>query len=159
MFRIAACSQLLKSIAITTLVAGLAAAQALTSAGPNRPATVPANFVITPFGYFNPGCVTHLAPGDVVRQDENAIQHANGSYDNIAACASPHYTVDGEPINGDQPAVKPPTISHAWIEYASTTTSSSFGYMNVTWNDPRRQARTTARPSTSSPAWRTSTML
>ena len=53
MFRIST-STLLNSIPITLLVAALTAAQALTPAGAKRPATVPADYVITPFGYFHP---------------------------------------------------------------------------------------------------------
>jgi hypothetical protein len=137
MFRISANSRLHMSIAITMLVAGLTAAQALTPAGPKRPATVPANYVITPFGYFDPSCVTHLAKGDDVRKDENAIRHANGTYDNIHVCAFAHYKADGEKVSGDERAVKQPTISHAWVEYASTTSAtSSFGYLRATWQVP-----------------------
>jgi hypothetical protein len=55
------------------VVSFMTAAQALPLAGPKRPATVPADYVITPFGYVDPSCVTHLAKGDVVRQDKNAI--------------------------------------------------------------------------------------
>jgi hypothetical protein len=135
MFRISAYSRLLKSIAITMLVAGLTAAQALTTAGPNRPATVPANYVITPFGYFDPSCVTHLAEGDDVRQDENVIRHANGSYDNIHVCAYAHYKADGEKVTGDERAVKQPTIN-GWVEYAGTTTTSSYGAMGAYWRVP-----------------------
>jgi hypothetical protein len=63
MFRIciSTYSRLLKSIAITMLVAGLTAAQAQMPAGARRPAAVPTGYVITPFGYFHPSCVTHLA--------------------------------------------------------------------------------------------------
>jgi hypothetical protein len=134
MFRISAYSRLLKSIAM--LVAGVTAAQALTPAGPKRPPTVPANYVITPFGYFEPSCVTHLAKGDVVRRDENVVRHANGASDNIHVCAYAHYKADGEKVIGDERAVKQPTISHAWVEYAGTTTSSSYGYMYAYWTVP-----------------------
>src|ERR1700726_121067 len=78
MFRISTYSRLLMSIVFTMLVAGLAEAQA--PAGPKRPAAVPADFVVTPFGYFHPSCVNHLAKGDVLWQDENAIQRANRTY-------------------------------------------------------------------------------
>ena len=136
MFRISAYSRLLKSIAITALVAGLTAAQAQAPAGPKRPATVPALYVITPFGYFDPSCVTHLVKGDVVRQDENAIRHASGASDSIHVCAFPHFKADGEKVTGDERATKQPTISHAWVEYAGTTTTSSYGYMYAYWNVP-----------------------
>jgi len=135
MFRIST-STLLNSIPITLLVVALTAAQALTPAGPKRPATVPAGYVITPYGYFDPSCVTHLAKGDVVRQDANVVQHTNGASDNIHVCAYPHYKADGEKVMGDEKAVDQPTISHAWVEYAGTTTTSSYGFMYAYWNVP-----------------------
>jgi len=136
MFRTSAHSLLLKSIAITMLVAGLTAAQALTPAGQKRPAAVPADFVITPFGYFHPSCVAHLAKGDEVRKDENTIRHANGTSDSIHVCAYPHFKGDGEKVVGEERAAKEPTIGHAWVEFASTTTTSSWGYMYAYWNVP-----------------------
>lgn len=137
MFSVSTYSRILKLISVTTLLAGLSPAQTLALAGPNRPAGVPADYVITPFGYFHPSCVAHVANGDVVRQDENAIQRANGAYENIPVCAYAHYKADGQKVSGDERAGgKQPTISHAWIEYASTTTSTSFGYLYAHWNVP-----------------------
>jgi hypothetical protein len=143
MFCISAHSRLLKLIAITMLVAGLTAAQALTPAGPKRPATVPADYLITPFGYFHPSCVAHLAKGDEVRKDENTIRHADGTSDNIHVCGFPHYKADGEKVIGDERAatgdergVKKPTIGHAWVESSYTTTSSSYGELYAYWTVP-----------------------
>jgi hypothetical protein len=113
----------------------MTAAQALPLAGPNRPATVPAGYVITPFGYFHPSCVTHLAKGDVVRQDENVIEHANGTSDNIQACAYARYTADGEKVT-DELAVQPPDISHAWIEDAYIHTGPNYGQVYGEWDVP-----------------------
>jgi len=136
MFRISVHSRVLESIAITMLVAGLNVAQALTPAGPKRPAVVPVDYVITPYGYFHPSCVTHLAKGDEVRQDEKAIRHANGASDSIHVCAFPHYKADGEKVTGDEKAVKDPSIGHAWVEYAGTTTTTSYGYLYAYWQVP-----------------------
>jgi hypothetical protein len=136
MFRISAYSGLCKSITLTVLVAGLTAAQALTSAGPKRPAAVPAGYVITPFGYFHPSCVGHLAKGDVLRHDEKTIQHANGTSISMHVCAFPHYRADGEQVNGDERAVQEPNISHAWVEYASITTTSAYGQIYSEWDVP-----------------------
>lgn len=140
MFRNSVYPRLLNSIAVTMLVAGLTAAQALTPAGSNRPATVPAEYVITPFGYFHPSCVMHLANGDEVRKDEHAIKHADGSLDDIHACAYPHFNARGEKAAekevSDASAVKQPTIPHAWVEFASVTTSSSFGGLVSVWTVP-----------------------
>lgn len=131
-------------IATTMLVAGLSAAQALTTAGANRPASVPADFVITPYGYFHPSCVMHLAKGDVVLKDEKAIKHADGSFDNIQACAYPTFNAKGEKLDlstsqaevQSGSSVKKPTISHAWVEFASVTTSSSYGELTAEWTVP-----------------------
>ena len=134
MFCISAHSRLLKSIVFTMLAAGLVAAQV--PAGAKRPAAVPADYLITPFGYFHSSCVKHLAKGDEVRQDEKAIRHANGVSDNIQACAFPHFKADGTKIVGDERGVKDPSIGHAWVEYGSTTTSTSFSYLYAYWNVP-----------------------
>ena len=136
MFRVSANRRLLNSIAFTMLFAGLTAAQALSPAGPKRPASVPADYVITPFGYYHASCVTQLAKGDEVRKDENAIRHADGTFDDIHVCAFAHFKASGEKVTGDEQAEKQPTISHAWVEYAGTTTTTSFGYMYAEWNVP-----------------------
>jgi hypothetical protein len=129
-------STFVKSIAITALVAGIAAAQALAAAAPNRPAVVPQDFVVTPFGYYHPSCVNHLAKGDVLRQDIKAIERSNGVTQNIEQCAYPHYRADGEKVVGDERAPKDPNISHAWIEYASITTTGAYGQIYTEWDVP-----------------------
>jgi len=139
MCRISTSSPFLKSIAITVLLAGLAAAQA--PAGAKRPAAVPADFVVTPFGYFHPSCVSHLAKGDVLRDDEGAIQRANGAYETIQECAYPHYEADGTKVVGDLKPTgdgksEPPYIGHSWIEYASIHESANYGQVYAEWDVP-----------------------
>jgi hypothetical protein len=127
--------RLLTLIAITVPVTGLSAAQALTLAGPNRPVTVPTDYIITPFGYFHSSCVMHLAKGDVVRQDEKVIQHADGTSGNVQLCAYPHFDANGAMVPADKQAVKPPTIN-GWVESVSATTSSSYAYLTADWAVP-----------------------
>ena len=135
-------SRVLNLIAITLLFAGLTAAQALTTAGPNRPAGVPEDYLITPYGYFHPSCVGHLAEGDVLRKDEKVIQHKDGSLDSIHVCAYSHFKTNGEEVVGDEKAtidkrgVKEPTIGHAWVEYGWTSTSTSYGELGSNWYVP-----------------------
>jgi hypothetical protein len=128
--------QAVKSIAFTALVAGLTVAQALASAGSHRPAAVPEEFIVTPFGYYHPSCINHLAKGEVLRQDEKAIQRNDGTTENIQQCAFPHYRADGEKVVGDERAVKDPNISHAWVEYASITTTGAYGQIYGEWDVP-----------------------
>jgi hypothetical protein len=142
MSRIPCKSLLLASFALTLLFAGLTAAQALPTAGANRPAGVPEDYIVTPAGYFHPSCVAHLAEGDVLLKDEKAIQHKDGSFDAMHVCAYSHFKPSGEEVTGEEkPAtaersVKHPTIGHAWVEYASTTTGSSFGELGSNWYVP-----------------------
>jgi hypothetical protein len=134
MFRISTYSRFLKPIAFTLLVAGLAIAQA--PAGPRRPAAVPGDFVITPFGYFHPSCVNHLAKSDVLQLDRKAIQHANGTSSKIQ-CAYPHYDSDGTEITADEPALPPPpSIGHSHVETVTATTTSAYGAMDETFLVP-----------------------
>jgi hypothetical protein len=124
------------AIAALSVVSFMTAAQALPLAGPQRPATVPADYVITPFGYFDASCVMHLAKGDVLRQDKETIEHANGTNDNMPVCAYAHYTADGEKVAGDERAVEPPKIKHSWIEYGGVTTTSAYKAISSEWNVP-----------------------
>jgi len=136
MFCTSANARFIKSIALTLFVAGLTAAQAQMPAGAKRPAGVPADYVITPFGYFHSSCVTHLGKGDEVKQDAKVIQHKNGISENVHVCAFPHFRADGTKIMGDEKDVKDPNIGHAWVEYASATTTTSYSYLYAYWTVP-----------------------
>lgn len=141
MVRFSAYLRLANSIAFTLLVAGLTAAQAQITVGARRPASVPAGYVITPFGYFHESCVTHLGQGDAVQRDKNAIVHANGTSENIRGCSYPHYNPKGEIESFTQSAINSqdvtqPTISHAWVEFGSARTTSSYGELFATWTVP-----------------------
>ncbi len=129
------------AIAVVAVVSFMTVAQAQHLAGPKRPAAVPADFVVTPFGYFHPSCVNHLAKGDVFRQDEGAIQRANGTYETIQECVYPHFEADGTKVVGDvRPAgdgkSEPPYIGHSWIEYASISTTANYGQILAEWDVP-----------------------
>jgi len=119
----------------------ITATQALPTAGAHAPAGVPADFVITPFGYFHPSCVNHLAHGDVLHQEAKTIARANGAVENIQACAYPHYRADGEKVVGAErastnAASANPDISHAWVEWAGLTTTGAYGFQLAFWNVP-----------------------
>lgn len=121
----------------TMLVACLNAAHALTPAGPKRPATVPEDYVVTPFGYFHPGCVRQLGQGDVLHEDEGTVDHADGTREVIQECAYPHYHSNGEEAREEgSEAATLPYIGHSWIEYGSVTTSTSYGKVDATWTVP-----------------------
>ena len=119
----------------TVPVDGRTVGQALPTAGPGLPAAVPADYVITPFGYFHPSCVMHLGNGDEVRKDENSVRHSNGTYDRIPSCGYARYEANGEAVIGDEQGLKKPTID-GWVEAAATKSSTSFGYLDAYWTVP-----------------------
>jgi len=130
-------SAFLKLLAVAAVsVAGLAGAQAQAPAGPNRPASVPEGYLITPFGYFHPSCVAHLAPGDELHPDQSVIRHSNGSSTQMPACSYPHFRGDGEKVNGAERGAKDPNISHSWIVSESVTTSGSYGFLSAEFPVP-----------------------
>ena len=66
-------------------------------AGPNRPAQVPEEYIVTPFGYFHPSCVVHLAKGEEVLEG-GKVQKADGTIytENLrAARATDSYILRG----------------------------------------------------------------
>ena len=120
---------------VSVPVAGEAAGQALPTAEPGRPAAVPSDYVITPFGYFHPSCVMRLGNGDEVRQNETSVRHSDGTNDRIPPCGHAHYEANGEAAIGDQQGPKKPTVD-GWVEAAATKSSTSFAYLNVYWTVP-----------------------
>jgi hypothetical protein len=109
-------------------------AYAQAPAGPNRPAPVPEDYVITPFGYFHPSCVVHLKQGETLLEKGLVIQHADGRLTSVPACEYPHYTARGEIMAAG--AMDAPTISHSWIVSESATTSTSYGEITANWTVP-----------------------
>ncbi len=107
-----------------------------TGAGMNRPADVPEEFVITPFGYFHPSCVLLLEEGNTLLAD-GGVQHADGTVEAAHVCNYPHYTPSGAIVAVDAKAseVNPLTIS-GWLESVSATTSKSFYKISATWPVP-----------------------
>lgn len=114
----------------------LTTAYAQAPAGPNRPAEVPEGYVITPFGYFHPSCVLRLAEGETLLADGRVVQHADGTLETVPVCAYPRYTARGEMVIVGAAGVLPPTITHSWVDWGNTTTSSSYGELKATWTVP-----------------------
>ena len=109
--------------------------RAQTPAGPNRPVQVPEEYIVTPFGYFHPSCVVHLATGEELLEGGSAIQRADGTIYTVPLCGYPYYTARGEMFEAGS-KIDPPTIVHSWIVSGSTNTGSSYGEILADWNVP-----------------------
>jgi hypothetical protein len=108
------------------------------TAQPARPPQVPESYGITPFGYFHPSCVFEIEDGERLLAD-GRVEHANGTVEaKVPVCGYPHYTPAGVLVPADVRNVsgaKAPVIS-GWLEYVSTTTTTSYGEISATWTVP-----------------------
>jgi len=146
------CERILTSVFLLAgILCGVLQAQQLLSAklppaGPLRPAGVPSSYVITPFGYIHPSCVLQLQKGEYMKED-GVVHHVDGSMVDLGPCQYAHYKASGELATnpshtnntvaeqGHEPPTKP-AISHAWVEYSSAITDTSYGKGVSTWTVP-----------------------
>jgi len=141
------------SLACTVLlICGVAVLRAQAPARPDRPPSVPEEYLATPVGYFHPSCVQGLAEGDILHKDEKVIEHKDGSIDAIPACAFPHYKPSGERLflDGEGPASGekvtpdgegggPPEIAHEYVSAATMEkhpTNTYYGALRANWIVP-----------------------
>lgn len=121
----------------TGQAAGPAPAKGLTVAGPDRPANVPAGYVITPVGYFHPSCALQIEEGETLLSD-GRVKHANGRYAKVPACGYAHYTRTGLPIAAHAAAAsetREPVIN-GWLESVQTISDTWYDGITATWTVP-----------------------
>jgi hypothetical protein len=111
-----------------------------------RPPTVPAHYVPTPNGWFDPACVHRLDEQDRVLAD-GRIARLDGSVRAASACTSPRYDVEGHVVEGSRAGVaaltgKPATSG--WIEYADSVALGPVSYFHAQWTVPPAPAVTDA---------------
>ncbi len=147
-------SWVMKSLSLLSVLLGLfgfsllaqeQTAPSLPPAGPNRPSGVPADYVITPFGYFHPSCVLQLKKGESF-QDGGLLRHADGNTESVASCAYPHYWPSGELASAGSLAHKtaveegmgtaPPLVINGWVEDSNFIIGTAFGKAVSTWTVP-----------------------
>ncbi|MBB5060969.1 hypothetical protein HDF16_005705 [Granulicella aggregans] len=119
-------------LATGLLLIGLRPLAAQTQATGARPLTVPARYVVTPFGYFDPACVAGLSKGDSFLRDLGVIRRANGNTDIVPTCASPRFNAKGEVISsnsGNRDIPQPST--NGYIVYESLVGNTSYGALNA----------------------------
>jgi hypothetical protein len=109
-----------------------------------RPADVPADYVVTPQGYFSPACVHHLLPGESLRHD-GSIQAADGSLRAVAPCTQARYTRDGTRIDPNGQVSRPALKSlrrraaqavNGWVDDANYESNVAIGNITSYWVVP-----------------------
>ncbi|MCL2659443.1 MAG: hypothetical protein FWD64_02835, partial [Acidobacteriaceae bacterium] len=137
------------AILVALLFFGGAVMQAQAPAGKHRPASVPEDYVITPFGYFHPSCIVNLSKGDTLDKGSRAVRHADGYYDSIPTCGHPRYNAKGKidsnlndllPESSNVPSgISVPSpenpYNHAYVVQA-TTMGYSYGELVSSWIVP-----------------------
>jgi hypothetical protein len=111
---------------------------------PSMPHGVPADYVVTPNGFFHPSCV-HRIDGDETLQADGRIVRDDGSERRVAACAYPHYAADGTrlardavpPLPAAAPRVPPPVIN-GWVAYGHyfVAPSNAAGFIKADMSVP-----------------------
>ena len=122
----------------------LADASRLTTASAHRPASVPADYVVTPFGYFHPSCVQEIKPGEKLLAD-GRVQAENGGVRPGANCRHPRYNARGEAVtagSAPRPAAAASTQDavNGWVEDTDLVTSSAYSGINASWAVPAAPA-------------------
>jgi len=97
-----------------------------------RPASVPADFVVTPHGYFHPSCVIELGAGERVHPS-GEIARADGSVRSVTSCAFPRFDRAGQVVT--DPAKSPPRID-GWVSSEQNTGQGPVAGLWANWTVP-----------------------
>ena len=107
------------------------------AAGSKRPANIPNDYVVTPFGYFHNSCVRSLAAGEKMQAD-GRVQHADGSVEaNAMVCSYPRFNASGMPVTGNEAPTRTPEVD-GWTAQGSIVAgpNASYGALYATWTVP-----------------------
>jgi len=106
-----------------------------------RPASVPAHFVATPNGWFDPACVIALAANERVTAD-GAVVRSDGTISRPARqCPSPRYDMQGRIVtdasakSGPSGEASTPTVN-GWIEDLESTALGAMSFVHAQWTVP-----------------------
>ena len=111
----------------------------------HAPAAVPADYVVTPFGYFHPSCVRTVGPHDLLLGD-GRLKRASGALTPAHSCRFAHYTIGGRRIEADallehgaMPLVGKPSTppqANGWLEASWYHDKAPFGGVSANWLVP-----------------------
>ncbi|MCS4510061.1 hypothetical protein [Xylophilus ampelinus] len=114
----------------------------------SRPANIPAEYVVTPFGYFSPSCIREIHEGEKILDNEEILR-IDGTIEPPNVCAQDNFTRQGERVSpqgldeqgrlvraSTLKAVPPPTISYSYIEDGEYQTDKPVGRISASWTVP-----------------------
>ena len=97
-------------------------------AGSHRPGNVPAEYVVTPFGYFHPSCVQSIGEGEALLAN-GQVRHSDGSVTGATSCDYPRYAPDGSPKTATA-KMQVPEIS-GWLENANFVAAANHSFSGL----------------------------
>jgi hypothetical protein len=114
--------------------------------GRGRPAGVPASYVATPNGYFDPSCVVRVAASETVRADGTIRGATADAVRPSAPCTRPRFDLAGNamPIGRAGAALAAPqavqpaaSAFNGWVESYSTTSVGAVSFLSSSWVVPQ----------------------
>jgi hypothetical protein len=116
----------------------------LTAVTVGKPAGVPADYVVTPAGFFHPSCVVGVTEDETVANGK--ISKANGASRAVPKCAYPRYDRKGTLVAA--PAAKSATAAatapvpdvNGWIESANNGDNGPLNWISANWVVPQKPA-------------------
>lgn len=108
-----------------------------------RPPGVPAEFVITPFGYMHPSCVIAVAE-DEAALENGAIEREDGRSRQTSTCRYPRFDGSGREIPDDGPpparqsGLAPASVAafDGWVESANSADNGPLNWISANWTVP-----------------------
>jgi hypothetical protein len=97
-----------------------------------RPPNVPAHYVVTPHGYFDPSCVIEIAEEETVDAEDNIVD-PRGFKRPLAICLFPHYSANGKAVQ--PPFSIEPYISNSWVADIEAW-SGATSWISANWQVP-----------------------
>jgi hypothetical protein len=105
-----------------------------------RPATVPADYLATPSGWFHPDCVIQVAEDELIASDGNIADLATATLKRtIGKCLHARYDHDGNVVPDASP--QPFGGQNVALAYASATTGA-MDYLSANWSVPNNPQST-----------------
>lgn len=110
----------------------------------NRPASVPADYVVTPVGYLHPSCIAGMSESETLANGK--ITNKDGKSRAVPKCAYPRYDRTGAVVGSSgsekktTAAAPPPLPFSGWVESANTADYGPLNWISANWKVPTAPA-------------------
>jgi hypothetical protein len=110
---------------------GQAAAPGAGIAADHRPPGVPAHYLMTPHGYFDPSCIVEIQDDEKVDANDDIVRR-DGTKRPLSMCLLPHFHKDGQRVG---PLFETPTVN-SWVADVESTSVGASSFISANWTVP-----------------------